>query len=260
MVLQHLKLWCLHCRFCQTGPKAGLFYVSTHAAEVALDPWAVNLCDLVVAFMFESWTPKVAMKLGLRCSLGQPSGSPGTPSVTTRMNRMIKIFENQTTMLEKALSDHHTIESKYKQMEIDYQMLILEKTLLEGEIRRLREIERVKSATREERTKKTGKSGKRKFKENEKNLSPNRDFKSFEELLQIQEAERNKTQLEFVLRRKMEMFKEESKTKLDRGQSQSKLKVEDSKDSLPKKSDTQLSGQRKDQISPDQSKRSVGER
>ncbi|EDL11834.1 coiled-coil domain-containing protein 7 isoform 1 [Mus musculus] len=92
----------------------------------------------------------------------------GTPSVTTRMARMIKIFENQSTMLEKALNDQQTIESKYKQLETDFQMLIMEKTLLEAEIRRLREIERVKSAAKEEQTKKSGKSEKKKFKEKEK--------------------------------------------------------------------------------------------
>uniref|UniRef100_A0A8C6HZX5 Uncharacterized protein n=1 Tax=Mus spicilegus TaxID=10103 RepID=A0A8C6HZX5_MUSSI len=101
-------------------------------------------------------------------ALEQPSDSPGTPSVTTRMARMIKIFENQSTMLEKALNDQHTIESKYKQMETDLQVLIMEKTLLEGEIRRLREIEKVKSAAKEEQTKKSGKSEKKKFKEKEK--------------------------------------------------------------------------------------------
>lgn len=64
-----------------------------------------------------------------------------------------------------------------------------------------------------------------------------------------QEAERNKTQLDFVLHQKMETFKEEqSKTKLDRAHSKSKVKGEESKDSLPKKSDTQLSGQKKDQV------------
>ncbi|GAB1293828.1 Coiled-coil domain-containing 7A [Apodemus speciosus] len=203
------------------------------------------------------------------------------------MNKMMKIFENQTTMLEKALTEQSVIESKYKQMETDFQMLVLEKTLLEGEIRRLREIEGlpaggVVKAKKEERTKKSGKAEKKKVKDKEKKLSPTREFKSFEELLQIQkeaealktekktlqeqlkwaleEAERNKTQLDFVLQQKMETFKEEqSKTKLDRGHSKSKVKGEGSKD-LSKKSDTQSSGQRKVQISSDQSKRSVGER
>ena len=64
-----------------------------------------------------------------------------------------------------------------------------------------------------------------------------------------QEAERNKTQVDNVLHQKTEMSKEEkNKTKLDQGHSKSKVKVEDSKDSLPKKSDTQSSGQRKDQV------------
>ncbi|XP_052023170.1 coiled-coil domain-containing protein 7-like isoform X1 [Apodemus sylvaticus] len=190
--------------------------------------------------------------------ISQTETEPGTPSVTNRVNKMMKIFENQTTMLEKALTEQSVIESKYKQMETDFQMLVLEKTLLEGEIRRLREIEKAK---KEERTKKSGKPEKKKVKDKEKKLSPTREFKSLEELLQIQEAERNKTQLDFVLHQKMETFKEEqSKTKLDRAHSKSKVKGEESKDSLPKKSDTQLSGQKKDQISSDRSKRSVGER
>lgn len=46
----------------------------------------------------------------------------------------------------------------------------------------------------------------------------------------------------------MEMFKEESKTKVGQSQNKSKVKIEDSKDSLPKKSDTQLGEQRKDQV------------
>ncbi|XP_021010100.1 coiled-coil domain-containing protein 7-like, partial [Mus caroli] len=125
----------------------------------------------------------------------ETESQPGTPSVTTRMTRMIKIFENQSTMLEKALNDQQTIESKYKQLETDFQMLIMEKALLEGEIRRLREIERAKSAAKEEQTKKSGKSEKKKFKEKEKNLSPKIEFKSLEELLQIQkEAELLKTE------------------------------------------------------------------
>nr|BAB24226.1 unnamed protein product [Mus musculus] len=181
--------------------------------------------------------------------------------MANRVTMMMKIFENQTAMLHKALNDQHTIESKYKQMETNYENLILKKNLLEGEIQRLRDPERVKSATKLERTKKPGKSEKKKDKDLERNISPNREFKSFKELHQIQETERNKTQLDNVLPQKSEMFKEE-RTKTKRGQSQnkSKVKIEDSKDSLPKKSDTQLGEQRKDQISSDQSKRSVSER
>ncbi|NP_001355957.1 uncharacterized protein LOC75453 isoform 3 [Mus musculus] len=192
----------------------------------------------------------------------ETESQPGTPSsMANRVTMMMKIFENQTAMLHKALNDQHTIESKYKQMETNYENLILKKNLLEGEIQRLRDPERVKSATKLERTKKPGKSEKKKDKDLERNISPNREFKSFEELHQIQETERNKTQLDNVLPQKSEMFKEE-RTKTKRGQSQnkSKVKIEDSKDSLPKKSDTQLGEQRKDQISSDQSKRSVSER
>lgn len=64
-----------------------------------------------------------------------------------------------------------------------------------------------------------------------------------------QEAERSKSQLNLALNQKTAVPKEgKSKTKLDRAQSKSKVKVEDSKDSLLKKSDTQSAGQRQDQV------------
>ncbi|XP_076772190.1 coiled-coil domain-containing protein 7A-like isoform X2 [Arvicanthis niloticus] len=161
----------------------------------------------------------------------EPESAIGTPaSVTTRMTMMMKIFENQTTMLEKALNDQRIIESKYKAMETDYKNLLSEKTLLEGEIQRLRELERPKSAGKEERTKKSGKSEKKK--DSERKMSPSREVKSLDEMHQIQEGE-----------------EETSKTKSDQ------VNGEESKDSLPKKSVTQSGGQRKDQISSDQSKR-----
>ncbi|EDL11835.1 mCG54250, partial [Mus musculus] len=121
----------------------------------------------------------------------ETESQPGTPSsMANRVTMMMKIFENQTAMLHKALNDQHTIESKYKQMETNYENLILKKNLLEGEIQRLRDPERVKSATKEERTKKPGKSEKKKDKDLERNISPNREFKSFEELHQIQNGAR----------------------------------------------------------------------
>eukprot|EP00073_Rattus_norvegicus_P046415 XP_017448563.1 PREDICTED: coiled-coil domain-containing protein 7-like [Rattus norvegicus] len=94
--------------------------------------------------------------------LEQPSGSTGTPSVTNRMNTMMKIFENQTTMLEKALSDQTEAEAKYKKMETNVQLLVMEKALLKGEIRRLREIQKAKATSKEVRPKKSGKSEKKK--------------------------------------------------------------------------------------------------
>ncbi|XP_041910149.1 coiled-coil domain-containing protein 7 [Arvicola amphibius] len=66
---------------------------------------------------------------------------PAPYSVTKRMNVMMKIFENQTNMLERALNDQSIVETKYKQMETDFQMLLLEKTLLETEIQRMKESE-----------------------------------------------------------------------------------------------------------------------
>ncbi|XP_031192758.1 coiled-coil domain-containing protein 7-like [Mastomys coucha] len=73
-------------------------------------------------------------------------------------------------------------------METDCQLLVMEKALLEGEVRRLREIEKAKFATKEDQFKKSGKGEKKKSKE--KKFSPTREFKSVEELLKIQkEAE-----------------------------------------------------------------------
>uniref|UniRef100_A0A8C8TPM0 Coiled-coil domain-containing protein 7 n=1 Tax=Peromyscus maniculatus bairdii TaxID=230844 RepID=A0A8C8TPM0_PERMB len=147
-------------------------------------------------------------------------------SVTDRMNVMMNIFKNQTNMLERALNDQSIIETKYKQMEADFQVLLVEKTLLEGEIRRLRESEKAKPAGKEERSKKPAKPEKKKDKDSERKTSPSREI----ELVEIQEAERNKTQLDFVLHQEMEVFKEEkSKTKLERVLSKSKVKGETSK-------------------------------
>ncbi|XP_003508461.3 coiled-coil domain-containing protein 7 [Cricetulus griseus] len=79
----------------------------------------------------------------------------GTPySLTDRMSIMIKIFENQTTMLERALNDQSIIETKYKQMETDFQVLLLEKTLLESEIQKMKVPEKAKPTGKDERTKK----------------------------------------------------------------------------------------------------------
>nr|XP_038954057.1 coiled-coil domain-containing protein 7 isoform X5 [Rattus norvegicus] len=173
----------------------------------------------------------------------------GTPSsMTNRVSVMMKIFENQTTMLQKALNDQTEAEAKCKVMETNYEILLSEKNLLESEIQQLKEIERLKSTTKEDRTKKTGKSEKKKDKDSERKISPNGELHSFEELAEIQEAERSKSQLNLALNQKTAVPKEgKSKTKLDRAQSKSKVKVEDSKDSLLKKSDTQSAGQRQDQ-------------
>ncbi|XP_076428485.1 coiled-coil domain-containing protein 7A isoform X3 [Peromyscus maniculatus bairdii] len=169
-------------------------------------------------------------------------------SVTDRMNVMINIFKNQTNMLERALNDQSIIETKYKQMEADFQVLLVEKTLLEGEIRKLRESEKAKPAGKEERSKKPAKPEKKKDKDSERKTSPSREIelieiqkeaealkmekKALQEQLKwaLQEAERNKTQLDFVLHQEMEVFKEEkSKTKLERVLSKSKVKGETSK-------------------------------
>ncbi|XP_051024834.1 coiled-coil domain-containing protein 7 [Acomys russatus] len=84
-------------------------------------------------------------------------------SMTNRMNVMIKMFENQTSMLERALNDQSIIETRYKQMEADFQVLILEKILLENEIRKLKDTEKPKLPS-----KKPAKSEKKKDKDSER--------------------------------------------------------------------------------------------
>ncbi|KAL6043748.1 hypothetical protein STEG23_018515, partial [Scotinomys teguina] len=199
-------------------------------------------------------------------------------SVSNRMNVMIKMFHNQANMLERALQDQNLIETKYKQMETDFQILLLEKTLLESEIQKMRESEKTKSTSKEEKSRKSTKSEKKKDKDPEKKASPTREV----ELLQIQkeaealkmekkalqeqlkwalkEAEKNKTQLDYVLQQDMEMLKEEkSKTRSEGAFGRSK--GEDSKYSQPMEKDAQSGGQRQDydQISPEKSRRLVDE-
>uniref|UniRef100_A0A8C2M7L7 CCDC7 n=1 Tax=Cricetulus griseus TaxID=10029 RepID=A0A8C2M7L7_CRIGR len=161
----------------------------------------------------------------------------GTPySLTDRMSIMIKIFENQTTMLERALNDQSIIETKYKQMETDFQVLLLEKTLLESEIQKMKVPEKAKPTGKDERTKKPPRPERKK--ESERRLSPSGET----ELAEIQEAERNKNQLEFVLHHETELYKEDrSKTKMEGAFSRT------GEDSRP--SDY-------DQMSPDKSERS----
>nr|XP_048306102.1 coiled-coil domain-containing protein 7 isoform X9 [Myodes glareolus] len=198
-------------------------------------------------------------------------------SVTTRMKMMMRIFENQTNMLEKALNDQSIVETKYKQMETDFQMLLLEKTLLEKEIQRMKEPEKAKPTSKEDRAKKFTRPEKKKDKDSERKLSPTKEMelvqiqkeaealkmekKALQEQLKwaLQEAERNKNQLEYILHHEMEVLKEEqSKTKVERGLSRSRSGREDSKHSLFVEKDAQLGGQQQiyDQVPPEKSKRS----
>ncbi|XP_075834139.1 coiled-coil domain-containing protein 7A [Microtus pennsylvanicus] len=197
-------------------------------------------------------------------------------SVTKRMNVMMKMFENQTNMLERALNDQSIAENKYKQMETDFQMLLLEKTLLESEIQRMRESEKAKPSGKEDRTKRSTRSEKKKEKDSERKSS-NRELdlvliqkeaeelkmekKALQEQLKwaLQEAEKHKNQLEYVLQHEMEMLKDErSKTKVEWGVSRSKGTREDSKYSQSMEKDAQLGRQQQDydQVPPEKSKRS----
>ncbi|XP_049978036.1 coiled-coil domain-containing protein 7 [Alexandromys fortis] len=200
---------------------------------------------------------------------------PGAPySVTKRMNVMMKIFENQANMLERALNNQNIVETKYKQMETDFQMLLLEKTLLESEIQRMRESEKAKPSGKEDRTKRSTRPEKKKEKDSERK-SPSRELdlvqiqkeaeelkmekKALQEQLKwaLQEAEKNKNQLKDVLQHEMETLKDErSKTKVERVVSRSKGTLEDSKYSQSMEKNAQLGRQQQnyDQVPPEKSK------
>ncbi|XP_040611204.1 coiled-coil domain-containing protein 7 isoform X3 [Mesocricetus auratus] len=191
---------------------------------------------------------------------------PETPySLPQRITVMIKIFENQTNMLERALNEQSIIETKYKQMETDFQELLLEKSQLESEIQKLKDLEKAKPTSKEDRTKKPGRLEKKKDPEKKpqgKELELHQIQKEAEELkmekkalqeqlkLALQEAERNKNHLDFVLHQKMDMSKEDwSRMEMEWG--------EDSKYSPPGERDAQLGGPRQDsdQMSPEKSER-----
>ncbi|KAM7332238.1 hypothetical protein ACRRTK_008946 [Alexandromys fortis] len=200
---------------------------------------------------------------------------PAPYSVTKRMNVMMKIFENQANMLERALNNQSIVETKYKQMETDFQMLLLEKTLLESEIQRMRESEKAKPSGKEDRTKRSTRPEKKKEKDSERK-SPSRELdlvqiqkeaeelkmekKALQEQLKwaLQEAEKNKNQLKDVLQHEMETLKDErSKTKVERVVSRSKGTLEDSKYSQSMEKNAQLGRQQQnsDQVPPEKSKR-----
>ncbi|XP_032693772.1 coiled-coil domain-containing protein 7-like [Lontra canadensis] len=177
-----------------------------------------------------------------------------TFSLMSRLNVMLKIFEKQSNMLERAVSDQCLLEAKYKQMENNFQVLLEEKLGLESELQKLKNPEKTKSTYN--RTKKTIKTEKKKDKgkpeDSEEKKSLVRELKIKGDLLEVQkvahaleienkflqeqlkqafqEAERAKHQLDYFLNQGKESLKSEGKTKTKMEMGISKIKVEDSKD------------------------------
>ncbi|XP_072681259.1 coiled-coil domain-containing protein 7 isoform X4 [Canis lupus baileyi] len=124
-------------------------------------------------------------------------------SLMNRLNVMLKIFEKQSNMLERAVGDQGLLEAKYKQMESDFQVLLEEKSVLENELQKLKN-EKVAHALEIEN-------------------------KVLQEQLNqaLQEAERAKQQLNCFLNQGKELLKSEGKTKTTMEMGISKIKVED---------------------------------
>ncbi|XP_047377067.1 coiled-coil domain-containing protein 7-like [Sciurus carolinensis] len=159
-----------------------------------------------------------------------------TASVTKRLNVVLKVFENQSNMLKRAVSDQGLLEAKYKQMQNDFKLLSEEKSVLENELHKLKDTEKKRTF---DRTKKTVKIEKKKDKEksedSERRLSYSSQLKIKEDLFQVQkravaletenkvlqeqlkqalqEAERSKLQLDRFLNQGVEFLKSEGKTK-----------------------------------------------
>uniref|UniRef100_A0A8C5W5U3 Coiled-coil domain containing 7 n=1 Tax=Microcebus murinus TaxID=30608 RepID=A0A8C5W5U3_MICMU len=111
-------------------------------------------------------------------------------SLTHRLNTMLKIFENQSNMLDRALNDQSLLEAKYKQMQSNFEVLSEEKLMLEIELQKLKDIEKTKPA--HDRAKKTAKTekkkDKRKSEDSEGKMSPDKELKIKEDLLQVQKV------------------------------------------------------------------------
>nr|XP_055164636.1 coiled-coil domain-containing protein 7 [Nyctereutes procyonoides] len=173
-------------------------------------------------------------------------------SLMNRLNVMLKIFEKQSNMLERAVGDQGLLEAKYKQMESDFQVLLEEKSVLENELQKLKN-EKTKSTY--DQTKKTIKTEKKKDKgkpeNSEEKKSVVKELKIKGDLTQVQkvahaleienkvlqeqlkqalqEAERAKQQLNCFLNQGKELLKSEGKTKTTMEMGISKIKVEDLK-------------------------------
>nr|XP_012301044.1 coiled-coil domain-containing protein 7 [Aotus nancymaae] len=140
-------------------------------------------------------------------------------SMTTRFNAMLKVFENQANMLERAVNDQVLLDAEYKQMQRDFKLLLEEKLVLENELQKLKDTEKVAHALEIEN-------------------------KVLQEQLKqaLQEAEKAKHQLNYFLSQDKKLRKSEGKieTTMEVGNSQTKVKGEDSKN-IPLKKETRKS-------------------
>ncbi|KAM4829587.1 coiled-coil domain-containing protein 7 isoform 1-T1 [Thomomys bottae] len=164
-------------------------------------------------------------------------------SMMNRLNVMITMFENKSSMLERALNDRDLLESKYKWIQGEFKLLSEEKSVLENELLKVKDEnpQRIKPTSKGERTgKKPGKTEKKKEKGKSESLegriSPVRETntkenlqvqvdtlskeadalktenKALQEQLKqaLQEAEKNKTQLDHFLNQGTEKKQERS--------------------------------------------------
>ncbi|XP_019517165.1 PREDICTED: coiled-coil domain-containing protein 7 [Hipposideros armiger] len=109
-------------------------------------------------------------------------------SVSNQLTAMLKIFEKQSNMLQRVRSDQVLLETKYKQMQNDYEVLSKEKLMLEHELQKLKNTEKTKS-TRDQ-AKKTmkleKKHAKEKSEDSEEKKSAVKEFKIKEDFLKTQ--------------------------------------------------------------------------
>ncbi|XP_023597743.1 coiled-coil domain-containing protein 7 [Trichechus manatus latirostris] len=174
-------------------------------------------------------------------------------SMTNRLNAMMKIFEKQSSMLERAINDQGLLEAKYNKMHSDFQLLSEEKSVLENELQKLKNPEKTKPTS--DRTKNTPvKSEKKKDKgkseesEEKKSIAKQPKTKDLlevqntanaleienkvlqEQLKQaLQEAEKTKHQLDYLLNQRKELLKsEQTKTAMQMDISEVKVKDLDS--------------------------------
>ncbi|XP_060048480.1 coiled-coil domain-containing protein 7 isoform X2 [Erinaceus europaeus] len=156
-----------------------------------------------------------------------------TYSMTSQLNSVLKLFERQSDMLERAMKDQDLLEAKYKQMENDFQVLAEEKLVLENELQKLKDTETAaKAKPIPDHTKKTGKAEKKrdrgKAEEPEEKKFLSKESKTKEDLLQmqklagslenenrvlqeqlkqaLQEAERAKIQLDYFLKERKDLL------------------------------------------------------
>nr|XP_024648057.1 coiled-coil domain-containing protein 7 isoform X5 [Macaca nemestrina] len=128
-------------------------------------------------------------------------------SMTNRFNTMLKVFENQANMLERAVNDQVLLDAEYKQIQHDFQLLSEEKLVLENELQKLKDTEKVARLEIENKVLQ-------------------------EQLKQaLQEAEKAKHQLNYFLSQERKLLKSEGKTEttIRVGNSQTEVKGEDSK-------------------------------